>query len=680
MVCTLFQLSSPDKTYISICQDTMTTSLRYNVECSDLLPPHSDKCILPSLLLKEVISLRPELPHPLVLELFGANQTYVGVMEFTAPEGTIVVPQDVFEKLSSKEVEIRVVDLPKCTYLKLKPTQFHPHITNWKYYLESFLSTKYTVLTKNQSFFYDDDVAKTTVEVVVEDCNADAVVVVEANAELDVVPLNDIMATQQLQHGVDLAKLENIPKLDGRIELSLQPFGQVSVQNIFSVDLREQKNQFSIVLETSGDTSNVDVVCGLDKFLTLENFNLCSMSLNSDNQPVKTLFVDLKSDLIQGHLKRTKNDEECLLYIIPFAWDQPCTSTLSLVPGPKVSDELQSPEENGNTKICQNCGKYISTSNFASHEAFCLRNVKRCLCGKRFPKTIPSLHWHCDSCEATGDSVLLKFKHDKLYHQGPYICRACDSKESFASFLDLVLLHKGSNCPRKLHECRFCRLVLPQEEATYEDRFNDLTHHESSCGNKTTECFKCHKSIRNKDLKTHLQLHSFTSEKAIDEVSHCANVNCVNVVGNHSIADNALGLCDTCYGPLYSSDFDSTNIKLQNRIERKYVMQLTRGCGQSWCDNKECASGNVKLDIKLALQHIKNDLFIQIGRPSLPVNKDLSVPPTNKFWFCVNESVSLKKAYLRELMAEKRFEESLIYKALTLKGVEGAREYLVANS
>lgn len=658
----------------------MSTSIRYNVECSKILPQHSDKCTFPSLLLKEILAERPELPHPLVLQLVASSEVYVGVMEFTAPEQTVVVPKDIYERIGGDSVAIKIVDLPKCSYLKLKPVQFHPHITNWKYYLESFLSTKYTVLTRNQSFFYEDNFANATVEIIVEDCNAESVVVVEANAELDVVPLNDIMATQQLQHGIDLAKLDNIPILDKSVDLDLRPFGQVSQQSIYKVDLRGQQDNFSITLESPQNISNVDILCGLDKFLTLENFIMCSMSFDSDNQSSKTVFVDLKSDLIQSHLKRTANEDECFIYIIAFAWDQPTTATLSLVLDSDNSDNLPSSKELGEYKVCQNCGKPIFIDNFASHEAFCLRNIKNCLCGKRFERHIPSLHWHCSSCDGKGDSSLLKFKHDKIFHQGPYICHSCDNSDSFVSFIELVSQHKGLNCPAKLHECRFCHLVVPQEETTYEDRFNDLTHHESYCGNKTIECFKCSKSIRNKDLKKHLQLHSLNTQKAIEAVSHCSNVNCVNVVGEHSLADNDLGLCDTCFGPLYSSDLDTTHLKLQNRIERKYVMQLTRGCGQSWCENKECASGCHKLDMKLALQHIKQDLFPKIGHPCLPINKNVTVSLPNIFWFCVNESVSLKKAFLRELMTENRFDESLIYKAITLKGVDGAREYLIAHS
>ncbi|RKP31072.1 hypothetical protein METBISCDRAFT_30466 [Metschnikowia bicuspidata] len=607
----------------------MDTPLR--VQYSDLLPPHSDKCLLPPAILEGVLQSRPDLPHPLVFQLNGAVPVYVGVKEFTAPEQTVVVPLDVLQALSASEVRVQIADLPKGSFLKLKPAQFYPHITNWKYYLESFLSTHYTVLSKNQIFYFDDKVSAITVELLVEDCNAESVVVVEANVVLDVVPLDDIMAAQQLQQGLDLAVLERIPVLEAATNLDLKPFSQVSLQHIYRINLRKRHENFTIVLECNEDNANVDLICGFDKFLTLESFVWCSMGRHSDTGPAKTIHVDMASDKVRDSLNRSQEEVSSWLYVVPFAWDLPLSATLSIATLlPEKS--TQSPPEA--SKLCPNCDKYIQNSNFALHEAFCKRNNKKCSCGKVFEKDIPSIHWHCDLCDATGDSTLLQFKHNKLFHQGPYICQACGYDTPFASFLGMVMLHKGSVCPSKLHECRFCHLVVPQGKATYEDRYNDFTHHESECGNKTMECLKCGKT-------SHMLLHALGgSSLAAEEIALCANVNCVNILDGPG---NELSLCEICYGPLYSNLHDPKRQKLHARIERKYILQLTKGCNQSWCNNQECATGNVKLDMKLAF-------------------------------------LRRKKEYLEELKAEKRYNEAAIYKALSLKGLNGARQYLVESA
>lgn len=672
-------LSTIERTFNS----TITRmDLPFQIELSgNQLPQHSDKCIFPPSLLLLVLAIYHELPHPLVFRLCGVKTVHTGVVEFTAPEQTIIVPKDVYEELQGEDVRVEVADLPKSTFLKIKPYQFYPHITNWKYYLESFLSTKYTVLSKNQKIFFEDQVAGKTVEILVEDCNADFVVVVETNVVLDIVPLDNIMAAQQLEHSSNLAILENIPVLELEMTSELEPFTQGSLQRIYKIDLRKQENNFSILLECDSDVAIVDLVCGLDKFLTLESFQWCTMSKGSDNQSSKTIHFSLSSDQFQNVMNKPENRGQCWLYVVAFAWNQSTFVSLRLradSSAVKHEEPLQIPN---NSKNCLNCNKFIKISNFDLHEAVCYRNNKKCSCGTVFERTIPSLHWHCETCEDFGNNTLLKFKHEKFYHKGPYVCTACDNDTEFSSFMELVEKHKGVECAAKLHECRFCHLVLPQGEASYRDRFYGLTHHESECGNRTVECYKCHKSIRNKDLENHSQLHSLQDSKKITEdFLLCSNVNCINIVENSVATSNEMSLCQSCYGPLYSPLHDPDNVRLQNRLERKYVIQLTKGCDQAWCDNKECATANEKVDTKLAIQRVKEKLLSQVRFPSLPINAARTVTPKNRFWFCVNESVYRKKIHLEELKEEKRFPEPMIYKALSLRGVEGARLYLIETA
>lgn len=635
---------------------------------SEALPTLSDKCIFPQLTLSATLQSHSPLPHPLIYRLHSQDKSVlVGVKEFTAPEGEILVPQSVFDVLGETQVDVEIAEIPKATFLSVRPTQFYPHITNWKYYLESFLSKNYTTLSQGQEFGVYDIAAKTEVKLRVESANEPLVTVIDTDIALDVVPLNDIMAAQQIQHNNSIAYAENVPDIKWDTKITLLPFNQTNTPSIFKVDLRLVKSPLAIELTIDSDPYNADLLIGLDRFVTLENFLWCTMA--QDGQPRKYIQIDPNSDIIVNYMNKHV-DDDCWLYLVPFAWEHPCEVHLKKLESLIVTNDesgKSSGEHEGQVQ-CGNCRIFIDKGKFPLHEAFCLRNNVACSCGEIFQKAIPSTHWHCEECVPTvyGDSSLFKFKHEKLYHMGPYVCGQCEDSTSFPNFIDLVEKHKATTCPAKLHECIFCHLILPQEEATYVDKFANLTHHENLCGNKTTECFQCGKNVKTKDLASHLRIHYMNKvESASEQVPRCANENCINITNSLT---NDLGLCDTCYGSLYAQVHDPTNIKLQNRIERKYIMQLTKGCGNDWCENPECASIN-KLNIGQALKHIQHELLPQIVRPLLPINKPAlangTVMAANHMWFCVNSSVDAKRRLFQKFQRQNIYSDSMILKALS---------------
>lgn len=648
----------------------------FTLVVSDGLREYSDKCRFPPSVLKEVLRDHPKLPHPLVFKITnGDNSIFVGVKEFTSEEDHISVPKSVLSRISGP-VTAELALLPKATFLQLEPAQFYSHITNWKYYLESLLSRDYTTLTRNESFGIQDAMAGKVVELHVEDANEDTVIVVDTDIDLDVVPLNDIMAAQQLDHSQNMANLENIPILSTQ-KVLLEPFNK-SVPKIFKIDLR--KSPLFTILLSSEDRYNVDLLAGLDKFVTLENFTWATMSQDSQTTS-KSIYIDLRSDTISNYMQKSSEDSNCWLYVVPFAWDHPATVTLEIQEGAflETTDTMPS-----GTVQCSNCLKCIEKTKLPLHEAFCLRNNVRCSCGAVFTRKIPSTHWCCDSCDPIvhGDSSLFKFKHDRLFHTPPYKCEQCDNGVQYATFLELVEQHKSTECPSKLHECIFCHLIVPQEEATYQDKFANLTHHENACGNKTTECFQCGKVLKSKDLASHMRIHYMDKiEFNAEAVTRCTNENCVSVFVNGAVSSNELGLCEMCYGPLYASVLDPTNIKLQNRIERKYMIQLTKGCGNAWCTNVECATGNaIKGSIKELLGHIQNDLLVRIAQPQLPINSKRIAKPPTAVWFCLNESVHKRKELVEQLLSEGRYSLEMIYKAVgTQNGEEATRTWLSQN-
>lgn len=681
------------------------------VSCSSDLERLSDKCLFPQSVLSAALDSHSPLPHPLVFRLHSDEQSVlVGVKEFTAPEGEIVVPKSIHDVLGDVAVHVELASMPRATFLQLKPIDFYPHITNWKYYLESFVSKSYTVLTKKQKFGVYDSVAKVDVELLVEDANDDLVVVVDTDIDLDVVPLNDIMAAQQLSHNENLAYLENIPVVKWDAPIKLEPYNLIPIPAIHKLDLLAMPPKSYIRLSTSEDLYNVDLVAGTDKFLTLENFAWCTMP--QDSSGVKYIEIDKSSDIVANFMQKHSEDTNCWLYLVPFSWDHASTVTLTISSDiVQFLDKQHQQESALPTDIqCSNCLKFIDKNKIVLHEAFCFRNNVRCSCSEVFPKSIPSTHWHCEECNppAHGNSTLFKIKHEKLYHSGPYKCDQCEDSTVFPDFVALVEIHKATDCGAKLHECIFCHLVVPQGVASYEEKFNNLSHHESKCGNKTIECLECGKVVKSKDLTSHMRIHNLNKvQSAAEVVDRCTNAMCVNIFANAQKPANDLGLCDSCFGPLYAQVHDPTHIKLQNRLERKYVIQLTKGCGNSWCENPECANQK-KWDLRLALGHIQKELLAEIFQPSLPINKareksenmedekangagsDKSTSASsslsssfssNKMWFCLNASVDLKRRLYDKIMRDGQYGENMVLKALaTNSEEEKVRSWLRAHS
>lgn len=655
------------------------------VHASKLLARFSDKCLLPQSILEQVTGEISEFPHPLVFEVKSdLGTTHIGVKEFTAPEETLVVPENLLDVLGEGPVTIQLQpSVPKATFLQLKPAQFYPHITNWKYYLESNLSRYYTTLKKHSTFSIYDHLAGTVVDLFVEDSNDTLVTVIDTDTILDVLPLNDIMAAQQLNQMADLLNLENIPELVELSKVELVPFNQKSIPTLFKVNLKNKTSSFSLLIQAENevDPFNIDMLVALDKFVKLENFLYQTMLQDfvAANKG-KRVDIDIKDDLISNHIQKFLNYDECYIYVAVFAWDHTAEANIILTEHEKIetTSELES------TVKCSNCHKQIAKNNVILHEAFCRRNNVRCSCGEVFLQQVPSSHWHCDICDPIvyGDSSLFKLKHNKLYHEGPYTCPACEDQTEYSTLIDLVEQHKSRFCPARLHECMFCHLILPQEESDYQDRFANLTHHENQCGNKTTECFECGKVLKRKDLISHSKIHLMDKvELNTEKVNKCSNEVCVNLI--NGTPDNDLNLCDSCYGPLYATVYDPTNSKLQNRIERKYMIQLTRGCGNAWCDNTECVSGNPSKRgalIKDTLAHIHQDLLSRIVKPSLPISAKTVPHPPNAFWFCINESIQKRKGLVQRILDEGRHSQNMVLRAVaSQKDEESVRVWLSQN-
>lgn len=622
-------------------------------------PRYSDKAIFPSSILADIVArLEEDLPHPLIFRLHCEDELfYIGVIEFSAEENVIKLPELIFNKIRLETAIAELVtDIPKGTQLSLKPLQFYPQILNWKFFLESRLPKLYTTLTKHEKLLVEDD--KGIYELFVENLNANTVCITDTEMALDIVPLDDVMAQQQLEFSKTIKYLDEYTTIEFNkpITVDIEAFNSPNFKTqLFQLKVNPQRPKFYIVLEST-QASNADIVVGTDKFVGMDSFSWSTMEV-PDDADKKIIEID------------ATNVKAELLHIAPFAWEFSCSITISVV------FDIQEPQAGPDTIACSNCGKHITKGKIQLHEAYCFRHNIKCSCGVVFSEKIASGHWHCDKCNGHGNSTMSRAKHDKLFHLAPYKCDKC-GHGSYDNFCDLVRHHKAVDCPEKLHECQFCHMIVPQEESTYQDRYLGLTHHENWCGNKTVECFKCSKVLRSKDMANHLHLHELDKMEMNNATRmtfvKCSNVNCVNV----SDGSNAVGMCSTCYGPFYVQQHDPKHVKLQSRIERRYMLQLTKGCGYDWCENEECCSGKApKMGVKDAIERIRTKLLPTIGNMPISGNEQ-----DTKVWFCVNESIQRRKRVVDAIMAEHEYDEALIYRAANEARDDGIREWLVEHA
>lgn len=146
-------------------------------------------------------------------------------------------------------------------------------------------------------------------------------------------------------------------------------------------------------------------------------------------------------------------------------------------------------------------------------------------------------------------------------------------------------------------------------------------------------------------------------------------------VGTGGERNNEVGLCERCFGPLYVQTHDADERKaLRRRVERRYLGQVMKGCGRSWCRNRLCREGrkNTGLEdlgpgMKEALALVKPELqAVEVGGEAVP------------FWFCVDEMSSRRIVVVERLVNEGIHDAEWCVGAVEAAGGEEkrAREWL----
>ena len=499
------------------------------------LEKHSDKIVLPEKILNELVNLQKlqdieKLPHPLVFRISTpSNNAYVGVKEFhDLDNDSVFLTEDVRGRLGIQDAGATILSVELALNVSGDDVVEKAMIIlepMEKYQVNDWKTFLESTLSKSYTAVTTGDILTFNIE--------------KFECELKVRSVktsNHVRSVCVIDRDIDLEiygdNAVDVP-ING-IQECEEASGEIRKGMTVKINIPENH-----VLKSDGDYAISN-----DQFVSGDRFEFATVNEGIKVGQAKYVyaFTDLKFEICDRYEKPE-----------------------GVIPG---------------TVKCENCGKAISPSSKVMHETFCLRNNIKCAqCGKTFRKAIPDKHWHC--CSTFGDDAESKELHDRYMHER----QTCECGYNGVTYS--VCVHRNE-CLLSLHECRYCHLILPRGEECLESRYYSVSGHEWTCGSKTTECFKCGKIVRLRELDTHLKNHEFVEAEVSERTIQCSNVLCVNKF----TGDNSIGLCTECFSPLYSDIRDDDGRRLKARIERRYILQLKNGCGDLQCDNQLCVSSS----------------------------------------------------------------------------------------
>ncbi|KAJ8541274.1 hypothetical protein K7X08_002090 [Anisodus acutangulus] len=123
------------------------------------------------------------------------------------------------------------------------------------------------------------------------------------------------------------------------------------------------------------------------------------------------------------------------------------------------------------TSICSHCDRAIPSTIIDLHFAHCSRNLEKCkICEDMVPKKFAEEHF--------------------LSTHAPVACSLCSETMQ----REILAVHKGENCPKRIVTCDYCEFPLPAI---------DLFDHQEVCGNRTELCHLCSRYIRLRERDVH---------------------------------------------------------------------------------------------------------------------------------------------------------------------------------
>ncbi|KAJ5632239.1 hypothetical protein N7490_008578 [Penicillium lividum] len=663
---------------------------------------------------QQIENLQHQLPHPLTFRIVNPQNgrfVYAGIREFSAAENEVALSALLRESLGIEDAEfddtnsatqtdagevqdqpsgpvvtVHAKQLPKGTYVRLRPLEAGYDPEDWKALLERHLRDNFTTLTVNELLNVPgtrNEAFRFLVDKVYPE--GDGICVVDTDLEVDIVALSEEQARETVQKRLERAArapgTTSGSSVGGVLALEEYVAAQVLPGEYVDYELREWNRE---------DTLEVELVT--------EDPNLCLFvsPLGSRQQSRPRADMHVWGDFSSQSPKRVKIRSTNValegaeaLYISAHAnslasvvddtaQKSPAQYHLRISANKQDEGEAGEAEEaHGSGDVqCQNCRQWVPQRTLVLHENFCLRNNIFCSqCNNVFQKRSPEWenHWHCSHDSAYGNDASSKVSHDSIFHRA-YSCPDCAAQ---FEGLPALAQHRTTECPGKLILCQFCHLLVPQKGEADPDlhdpevMLSGLTPHELSDGSRTTECHLCNKIIRLRDMKTHLRHHD------LERVSRpspriCLNQNCGRTLS--TAGTKSLGLCNICFGPLYVDTYDPEGKALRRRIERRYLSQMMTGCGKPWCQNEYCKTGKQNrksADSSLAMSVAD---IMKVTRPLVDrINVQPDVPNTSPFYFCTDETGQIRRNLAEMIFAERGAADGKAYAlAWCIAGAEAA--------
>lgn len=624
-----------------------------------------------------VVERQQNLPNPLTFRLVNpvnGNIVYAGVREFSASEdeielssfvrGALGINDDADVESPIARVTVHAHQLAKGTYVRFRPLESGYDPDDWKALLERQLRHNFTTLTKGevvQIHGAGHDEYRFLVDEVQPD--GDAICIVDTDLEVDIEALNEEQARETLKKRLEKTAR---PLADGKgssaggvVEVGKAVNGTVIPGDYVDYELRQWDRSIPLVVELESEAQ-----------LELFGSSFSSHQRERPRESVHELgdISDRSVRTISLSALKDRFSAAEVIYITVHGsgsldLDQPSPYVLHVNPADHIATEGPNGEthEEGDVQ-CKNCKQWVPQRTLMLHENFCYRNNVACpQCGQVYKKQSQEWkeHWHCEHDEGLGNSRASKTRHDAFFHE-PMLCKACGYH--CRSMSDLAH-HRTSACPGKEILCQFCHLLVPQQGSDDLD-INDpevllsgLTPHELLDGATTTECHVCSRIVRLRDMATHIRHHDL--DRLHRTQPHlCRNINCGHIlegvdhngqIKGSQPSKNDIGLCDSCYGPLYNSAFDPEHKAFRRRVERRYMTQLLTGCGKSWCHNHYCKTG--RLNTTGSTISTKEEMTTV--RPIIENILDVKLP----LYFCVDEP-SQRRRLTANMMAEEAIEGS----------------------
>ncbi|RFU36335.1 hypothetical protein B7463_g67, partial [Scytalidium lignicola] len=682
-----------------------------------------------------------QLPYPLTFRLVNSNNgntVYAGIREFSAEEGEVKLSPFLMEALGIKEtalksqaidldldtegvgsrdspivfpgdegelpkITVHAKQLPKGTYVRLRPLEAGYDPEDWKSLLERYLRENFTTLTnggiltvpgsKSEQFRFLID--KFSPE-------GDGICVVDTDLEVDIEALNEEQARETMKK--IMQSRQRAPgtaegsSVGGPIDIWNPAVGQVTEDTYVDYQLSSWDKSQGIDIElTIEDGDDVDLFISPQSnhqrarpraeehvFGDMSNRSQKRIQVSASNielEGAESVFISVhayKTPGIDGPIKPRQYTLRVQSLHAAKAIGQ---GSNGLAIGEDT--EIRGPDE----EQCNNCRQWVPKRTLILHENFCLRNNILCpYCLNVFKKNSQEWnnHWHCPHDSEHGNTPESKAKHNNISHT-PLQCPNCPYE---GPNLLLLARHRTTVCPGKIILCQFCHLEVPQEgdpfDPSPESLLSGLTAHELSDGSRTTECHLCSKIVRLRDMATHLKHHDL-EKSSRSKPKICRNVNCgrtlegVGKNGEIGAATrmgqgpgNDLGLCSICFGPLYVSMHDPEGKAMKRRIERRYLSQLIQGCGKSWCGNPYCKTAQAKEAKRGPALTTKDAL--PIVKPLVDAISDRS----SELYFCVDEGSQKRRGLAEMIVAEGAYELEWCVAALEAEGgsLAGARTWL----